>query len=306
MSRIAVIVFSPAGSTLKTANLLADRLTLQGAEVQVLEISRNTEYYRSPDRTTFLREAIGPHDLLCLGGPVYAHRLQFTLLELIAALPEPGGAWGRLAAVFVNYGTINSGQALHDAARKLRRGGRTPVLAMKLDSFHSVTREFAEQINPGRPGKEAEPVIDEMAARMVRAPRDAFPIDVTPSLRYHTAFGRLKDALLFRERFMGRLAMPTPRFSAERCSRCGACVAACPVLRLDLDGRAAPRSVKGRECIHCGECRFACPAEAVRFSMRRFEKAILAGGRGRGLLASGERPKSVVYPILRSLPERAN
>lgn len=301
MIRIAIIVFSPAGSTLRTANLLADRLILQGAEVQVLEVSRNAEYFRSPDKTTFLREAVGPHDLLCLGGPVYAHRLQFTLLELIAALPKPGRAWSWRSALFVNYGTINSGQALHDAARRLSRGGRTPVLAMKLDSFHSVTREFAERINPGRPGKEAGPVIDEMATRMIRSFRDGVAIDVTPHLRYHSAFGRLKDALLFHERFMGRLAMPTPRFSAERCSRCGACVAACPVLRLDLDGRAAPRTVKSRECIHCGECRFACPAEAVRFSMRRFEKAILAGGRGRGFLAGHEQPKSAVYPLLDNL-----
>lgn len=50
----------------------------------------------------------------------------------------------------------------------------------------------------------------------------------------------------------------------EKCVGCGACVRACPMGYLQLDGgKVAPR--EKRRCIACGHCVAACPKQAVHF-----------------------------------------
>ena len=58
-----------------------------------------------------------------------------------------------------------------------------------------------------------------------------------------------------------REAGPELAFAAERCIRCGGCVAACPQAAIDLDSPA--RIDRGR-CDLCGLCADACPGGALR------------------------------------------
>ncbi len=295
MLRVAIITFSPAGSTRKVGAMLASALEARGCAPQLVDITRDPAYFAAGDRTAALDALVGAHDVLCLGGPVYAHHMQFTVLDLVRRLPPVGGRWGRLAVPFVTYGGLTSGRALYDAARVLRRTGRCVVLAMKVNSFHSVTREFATRINEGMPGQEALPLIDDLAARIAQLRPDSQPADVTPLLNYQDTKNRVKDVLFFHERGLPALAMPSVTFSRDRCSACGLCARACPVQRLQM-GRDGPARKPGAgDCIHCSECVYACRRGAVRHSMRRFEKPILDGGRGRGLLPSHETPRSAVY-----------
>ncbi len=293
--RVAIVTFSPAGSTRKVGAMLAASLESRGCASQLVDVTRDPAYFAAPDRTAVLDHLVGAHDVLCVGGPVYAHHMQFNVLDLVRRLPRVGGRWGRLAVPFVTYGGLTSGRALYDTARALRRTSRRVVLAMKVNSFHSVTREFATRINEGMPGEEARPLVDELAARISGLRLDSEPTDVTRSLNYQDARNRLKDMLLFHERGIAALAMPTVTFVPDKCSACGLCVHACPVQRLEMQGGCPARRSGGGACIHCSECVFACRRGAVRHSMRRFEKPILAGGRGRGLLASHEMPRSAVY-----------
>jgi ferredoxin len=292
--RVAIITFSPAGSTRKVGAMLASALEARGCASQLVDITRDPDYFAAPDKTAALERLVDAHDVLCLGGPVYAHHMQFTVIDLVRRLPPVGGRWGRLAVPFVTYGGLTSGRALHDTARALRRGGRRVVLAMKVNAFHSVTREFATKINEGMPGEEARPLVDDLARRIAGLRLDS-QSDVTPRLNYQDARNRIKDVLLFHERGVPALAMPRVTFVPEKCSRCGLCVRACPVQRIEMERSAPAPKPGGDACIHCSECVFACPRGAVRHSMRRFEKPILDGGRGRGLLPSHELPASAVY-----------
>lgn len=54
------------------------------------------------------------------------------------------------------------------------------------------------------------------------------------------------------------LALLRIRVDPGRCTRCKACVPACPV---DLD---PPKEVGGMDCIACGDCMKACPQSAIR------------------------------------------
>ncbi len=295
--RVAIITFSPAGSTRKVGAMLAAALDDRGCEPQLVDVTRNPAYFAARDRTRALDGLVAAHDVLCIGGPVYAHHMQFNVLDLVRRLPPVGAGWGRLAVPFVTYGGLTSGRALYDTARALRHGGRRVVLAMKVNSFHSVTREFATRINEGMPGQEAVPLVDDLAERIARLRPDSEPADVTSRLNYQDCRNRLKDLLLFHERGVPALAMPTVTFVRDKCSACGLCVNACPVQRLEMRPDGPARRSEGGECIHCSECVFACRRGAVKHSMRRFRKPILDGGRGRGLLPSHEMPRSAVYAV---------
>ena len=54
-----------------------------------------------------------------------------------------------------------------------------------------------------------------------------------------------------------------PAIAREKCTRCGKCVAVCPVQAISLS--AFPRLDAGR-CIFCGQCAAICPEEALRFT----------------------------------------
>ena len=205
MLRVSIITFSPAGSTRKVGAMLAAALDDHGCDPQLVDITRNPAYFGGRNPREALEGLVRPHDVLCIGGPVYAHHMQFNVLDLVRRLPPVDARWGRLAVPFVTYGGLTSGRALYDTARGLRRSGRRVVLAMKINAFHSVTREFATRINEGMPGQEAWPLIDELAALITQLRPGSPPADVTRLLNYQDAKNRVKKPILAGGRGRGLL-----------------------------------------------------------------------------------------------------
>lgn len=54
------------------------------------------------------------------------------------------------------------------------------------------------------------------------------------------------------------------RFDAQKCLRCGSCVAACPIDVLAQAPGQVPFAAYAEECWYCGCCVMECPAGAIQ------------------------------------------
>jgi ferredoxin/flavodoxin len=298
---VCVVVFSPTGNTLKVAQMLQECLRENDARVQLLDTTRRHDLFRERGFARFLRSEVEPHDVLCVGGPVYAHHMQYNVLDLVKALERPGPGWGAYAVPFVTYGTISSGVALAETARLLHRGGRIPVLAMKIDARHCYSEILGTDVNPGMPGDEAKPYVEDLSRRILKLPPafDSGNVGISADLSYLGRLDRMKATFLIREKLFQRRIYPKVEILSEHCTGCGLCVDVCPVCRIRIHEGKVDVVVGGPVCIHCGACVTACPHDAIAFGgdLSKWSRLFQRAADGKGFIASNERPKSAVYPI---------
>lgn len=297
---VAIVVFSPSGNTFKVATMLEKALVTRGLDVQVLDTTRKSKFLGVENARKALKEEVGPHDLLCIGGPVYSHHLQLHAQNLLRALPRPGNGWGKLAVPFVTYGAVSSGVALKEAARHLKKSGRITVAGMKINSYHCLSKRFAKRINEGMPGDEVLPLISDLADRIAllqKGDNVSIP-DVSKDLAtYQNLVEQIRSKVILHE-WGHRFSFPKVKFEHSKCKSCGTCIKNCPVQRIEMT-KSGPRIRRdGPGCIQCAQCTHNCPQEAIRFSLKRFEWLITKGSEGHGPLPSKEEPKSGVYPLL--------
>jgi len=298
---VTIIVFSPTGNTRKVGQMLEESLRGGGTSVQLLDITRRHDLFAEGGFTEFLREEVEPHDVLCVGGPVYAHHMQHTVLDLVKALDPPRRRREAYAVPFATYGTVSSGVALAETARLLHRSGRLPALAMKIDARHCYSEILGTEINPGMPGDEAWPHVRELARRIAQLPHDRRVTNLarSPDLDYLGWPDRMKARFLIREKLFQKLIYPRLEFRPEACSGCGLCVDVCPLGRLCVyDGKVGIRAGQPA-CIHCGICVTTCPREAIVFpgDLSKWASLLRQAASGKGFIASDEAAKSAVYPI---------
>ena len=301
--KVIIIVFSPSGNTLKVGKLLRESLLAKKAEVQLLNITRNEEIFVKRNIKQYLKDTIEPHDVLCVGSPVYAHHLHYNLQNIIKCLPKPGNGWGRLAIPFITWGGINSGVSLQEAANLLKKTGRIVVSGMKINSSHCLSklRQISKKVNEGMPGDEALPLIEDLATRIIKLGDGKaleYP-DASQELDYQNRKVKIKSKLIFRERFWQRHLYPKLIFHHEKCTGCGLCAKICSVQRIEMNGEG-PTIPKGNpECIHCARCVSCCPVGAIDFDAdwTKWNRLLSKAAAGHGPLPSNEFPKSAVYPI---------
>jgi len=193
--KITIIVFSPTGNTFKLAKMLSGCLTQKGAKVQLVDFTRNATIFRQNNRSEYLDTNIEEHEVLMIGGPVYSHHMQYQVLELIKALPQPGGKWGNLVIPFITYGKISSGEALYEAARLIRKTGRKNILGMKVEAFHCYTKKWDKKINDGMPGPETLPYVEKLVTEIMKLSgrnqciemKNEFPVQMDSQACIHCA-----------------------------------------------------------------------------------------------------------------------
>jgi ferredoxin/flavodoxin len=292
-----IIVFSPTGNTRKVAEMIWTQFVNADIKVKLLDITREKCLFREKRYNEFFQDKAFKHDLLLVGGPVYAHHFHFNVLEILKNLPRPDAVWGKTAIPFVTYGGISSGIALFEAAKALQKTGRTIVSGMKINAFHVISRILKTQHNTGMPGAKAIPVIKDLTAR-IKNGTAADSKDIMSHLNYQSAVGRLKAKFIFLEKIWHRHLYPKLKINHSLCTACGACIAHCPVQCLCFDKDHLITEKKNIPCIHCTECISVCPAGAIDFSFNRdkWNKLFTQAVAGKGILPSGEEPKSCVYP----------
>ncbi len=299
--KIAIIVFSPSGNTLKVAKMLEKNLIEKNTSVQIVDITRTKELFRHRTFSQFLNQHVEEHDVLCVGSPVYAHHLHYNVQNLIKSLPQPGKGWGRLAIPFITYGGINSGVALQEAGNLLKKTGRTPIAGMKINSQHSLTKlpQITVKVNEGMPGEEIDYLIEELSNKILNGEEY---VDVSEEFRYQKLMVRIKAKLIFREKLWQNHLYPKQMVNHEKCIHCGKCSKYCPVQRIEMIDNKPTISKGSPSCIHCGSCVSHCPSEAITFitNWKRWNQLLSKAAAGHGPLPSNEEPKSAVYSMTHS------
>ncbi len=297
---ILILVFSPAGSTLKISGLLEQELIEKGHAVQLLDITRNAEIFARNNQRSYLDRVVRPHDLICIGSPVYEKHVEYYVRRLIEQLPGPDSTWGRYAVPFFTYGGISSGIALGQAVDLLEKGGRQSIACMKVEASHIKTKKLKNRVNENLPGDEALPLIADLADRIDRFDETRKFID-RKELNYQNLRERLLCVIL-NERLLHRHKYGKLTIMAQQCNTCGKCVQVCPIQRIKLEGNRPVMDGTLPECIHCFSCVNACPQEAITYDNgdegwatieRIFSKVAREGSPFR----STEFPKSAVYPL---------
>ena len=300
--RVLIIVFSPAGSTLKIASELEKRLISANNQVQLLNVTANRPMFKDGKFKETLEERVEAHDLICIGSPVYEKHIEWYVKKIFKNLPKPDAKWGALAIPFVTYGGVSSGIALPEAVKMLKKSGRTPIAAMKIEASHIVSKKLTARVNEGMPGAEAYPVISELVDRIAEAETAHGDFkDFSKQLNYQNfkekmVCGIMKESLLHKYKY------PAFTVIGDKCIKCGKCVEICPVQRIDIENEVPKMSGKDKMCIHCFSCTGVCPAQAITFEkgeedwseIDRILKLVSAKG---SLFNSMETPRSAVYPI---------
>lgn len=300
--KVAIVVFSPTGNTLKVGKMLKKQLISRNITTQLYNLTGNGIVFSKENLNKFIEENIAEHDLICIGSPVYAHHLHYNVKKIIKSLPKPKNGWGRLAVPFVTYGAINSGIALHEAGKLLRKSGRITVFGMKINAFHCMTAlpQINIKINEGMPGEESLPHIEELVNRIVELNHENInrSMDITKKLNYQKLKNRIKAKTIFREKFWHKHLYPKLIFNHDLCQKCEQCMNICPVNCIEMTHKG-PIIPNPSRCIHCSACILECQFNAIEVNTNwtKLNNMLESAINGEGPLVSNENPKSYVYSL---------
>jgi len=262
--KVCIIVFSPSGHTLQVSEKMKTFMIDKGMEVQLLDITRKKEISRESWLKEYLEREVQPHDLLCIGGPVYAGHLESNVKKIINCLPSVNSKCSSLAIPFVTYGGLHSSIALSEAGELLFRNGRKNMSGMKISAFHTLTVTLEKQINQGKPNEEDEKVILKLINRITNLIKTKEQIkDVRKAFSYAPLIEKLAFNILSQDFFHKNYR--TVSIDKDKCIGCGKCINGCPVNMLELINKKADITNDLNKCILCAECFHNCPVNAIKY-----------------------------------------
>lgn len=222
MSQIAVVSFSPTGSTLKVAKTIA---SVWGADNEQFDLSK----------ANFL-PTVCQSDIAVIAMPVYAGRVPAVAIERLRRLTTKKTR----AITVVVYGNRAYEDALLELNDEARSLGFDIVASAAVVAEHSVVGELAT----GRPN-ELDMQNLQSFARLVKLKID----------RGETTSIEVPGNRPYRE---GMKTPVTPQVSAA-CVGCRLCVRMCPTQAISM---ADPKQTESDKCILCMRCIKNCPVKA--------------------------------------------
>jgi len=294
--KITIIVFSPSGNTLATAKLLKQSFLNRDSEVQLINFTGRREVSDQKSIAEYLENIVNPHDILCIGGPVYSGHLQENVKKIINALPLPDKKWSTYVIPFVTYGGVHSSVALKEAGNLLRERKRKNILGMKIASSHSLTRkDFPFIINESKPGKEESQIVEELTKRVVETSEKGFHEinDISSSFSY-ISFGENLLYKLLSEKTLHKIMFNEIKIDHNKCIGCGICAKKCPVQIIEMKNKkASKKKNQANDCTYCSECYQKCKFNAISFNLSK-PKRYLSNVNDKKKF---EFPQSKVYPL---------
>lgn len=293
--KITIIQFSPSGYTHKVTSMLVTELRKQNQAVQLVDMTGDDDFFLKKDISGFLSKNIEQHDILLIGGPVYAHHLQYHVQDLIKALPKPDNTWGRYAIPYVCYGGISSGIALKEAVDLLRDSGRIVYAGMKVSAPHSMTRAFMESEFNNEKRQVAEiPEIVELVNRIMQLGENKNIKCNARHMSYNGFVTTLKAKFIFKEKLWHEKRYPQISLNKDLCTNCGKCVTLCPVKHLLKEEKSIVENNQS-PCIHCLNCVSDCPNIAITL-VGDLEKGKAFMTKMIDKNGNKEMPETAVYP----------
>ncbi|MDM8522228.1 EFR1 family ferrodoxin [Desulfococcaceae bacterium HSG8] len=247
-----ICYFSPAGTTKKVADFIAETLTKGGHDVESSDLS----VVKSEDIFNSASNRLKKGDCLWIGSPVYACHIVPPVEDFLSNLPKAEGAF---AVPFVTYGAVTSGIGLYEMARLLtERGYRIPGAA-KILAVHSLLWSSKSPLGNGHPGPDDEKLIKkliESVSDKISNP-DAENFADPEVLNYQP--GKVRDHAKAWNLAALRQAMPPTKLDDEKCTECGICAEKCPVQNISLN----PLPKLGDNCLFCFNCIRYCDPGAL-------------------------------------------
>ncbi|MDF1552956.1 MAG: 4Fe-4S binding protein [Deferrisomatales bacterium] len=247
-----VAYLSPTGRTRQVARVVAAALRARGGAVETLDLGGEG---RGTDPAEWMA---GARDRVCVwvGSPVYAHHPIPQVQRFVGGLPVfPNGR----AVPFVTWGSVTSGMALWDLGAGLAARGYGLLGAAAVPAVHCTFWRSAAPLGAGRPHREDLAQVESLVAGVLEKLRTGGGFLDPAVLDYQPPAVRVVSEGASLEKAKAR--MPPRAVLEARCTRCGACEAACPVGAVALD----PYPVFDATCTLCNECVRACPEEAIPF-----------------------------------------
>ncbi len=239
--RIVIYFFSGTGNTAWVVRRLAEQLRALGDEVE----AHSCEKVQAADLDP------AAWDMLGVAFPVHASFAPQLVRDFLRDLP-PGEGTPLFAITTAGYA---AGDTAWYAVRPLREKGYEPFLMSNVLIGNNL-------YIPGLPVLLPSP--DEMKPRLAKAEKKIVHLAECIHRRE-----RLVEGTGPAGRLLGIVQRGTsewiklPAFYAdERCTRCGWCVAHCPVGNIEMTEEGVRF---GDRCIHCMRCFNFCPVKAIQF-----------------------------------------
>ena len=225
MSQWIIAMFSPTGNTARIARAIAKGT---GADIRDIDLS-----------APVAAETVPADAVLLAVVPVFGGYVPAICLEHLAQLKGQGGT----AVAVVVYGNRAYDNALAQLKVALEQNGFRVPAAAAFVAEHSIIRTIAA----GRPDendlKAAEDFGAAAAAKLAKAEAEQtaiqVPGDPTPP--------------------EGKGGIPASVQASDKCVKCGACAAVCPVGAIPAED---PSKTDGSKCIKCMRCVSVCPQQA--------------------------------------------
>ncbi len=258
------VYFSPAGTTRKVTECIAETLSKVGHDVEVFDLcnKKPEDIYNIEDG--WLKKG----DCLWIGSPIYAGHAVPPIEKFITNLPESNEIF---AVPFVTYGAVTSGIGLYEMAKQLTDRGYTIPGAAKILSVHSLLWTSKKPLGGGHPDTGDEILIKSLIGSVLKKidTPDADNFIAPETLNYQPE-NIQKHAEEWNLSLL-RQNMPPIKLDDEKCTECNICAEKCPVQNISLD----PLPQVGDNCILCFNCIRHCEPEALyNESLNVLEKVI--------------------------------
>ncbi len=236
---VAIIYFSPTGSTARIAKEVHDTLKETAVDVEEHDITSYSDRQKIIDLKNY--------NAIVFGFPIYYWRAPRVIRNWLKSIKGEG----KKCATFFTYGGVNIGAAHYNMKTILNQQDFFLVASAEFICSHTYNLAGWD-IFKNRPNHEDYEIAREFALKILQKfTTNAPEVEITnPDIK--------EEQLDTMETAMKR-ATSTPFRDVEHCSMCRTCETSCPVHAMNAEKGKPNRKL----CIRCLRCLANCPDKVI-------------------------------------------